>query len=199
MYRTQEMSAALTRSQLKRLDFYNENSRRNGNYLTEELSKIKGVIPPITPPDRTHIYHKYRVRLHPKALGIDIEPKDFRDKVMNALIAEGADIVNWGLFPLPENPLFQKKEGYGKGCPWSCPFYNKEISYNIEDYPEAKKLCDSSFVVCSEPYPIYSQGLDLMKYYVEAFHKVFENINVVVEKGQVALEKGLEAGRAEIT
>ena len=55
--------------------------------------KIKGLLPPITPPDRTHIYHKYRVRLDPKALGINIEPKSFRDKVMNALIAEGVDIV----------------------------------------------------------------------------------------------------------
>ncbi len=181
MYRTQEMSSALTRSQLKRLDFYNENSKRNGDYLTEELSKIKGVVPPITPADRTHIYHKYRVRLDPKVLGIDIESVKFRDLVMKALIAEGVDIVNWGLFPLPENPLFQKKEGYGKGCPWNCPFYDKEISYNVEDYPEAKKLCDSSFVVCSEPHPIYCQSLDLMNYYVEGFRKVFENIGEVIE------------------
>ena len=181
MYRTQEMSAALTRSQLKRLDYYNGIARRNGDYLTEELSKIKGLIPPVTPSDRTHIYHKYRVRLDPKALGIDIEPKSFRDKVMNALVAEGVDVVLWQQFPLPENPLFQKKEGYGKGCPWSCPFYGEKINYNPEDYPESKKLIDSSLVVCSEPYPIYCQSLDLMKYYVEGFRKVFNNIEEVIE------------------
>lgn len=174
MYRTQELSAALTRSQLKRLDFYNENSRRNGDYLTKELSKIKGLIPPVTPPDRTYIYHKYRVRLDPKALGIEIEPAKFRDLVMKALLAEGVDVVLWQHFSLPANPLFQKKEGYGKGCPWSCPFYNKEISYNIEDYPQTNKLIENSFVVCSEPYPIYCQSLELMNYYVEGFRKVFE-------------------------
>ena len=176
MYRTQEMSCALTRSQLKRLDYYNEISRKNGDYLTEELSKIKGLIPPATPSDRTHIYHKYRVRLDAKSLGIDIEPKDFRDKVMKALIAEGVDIVLWQHFPLPENPLFQNKEGYGKGCPWTCPSYGKEISYNPEDYPESRKLIDFSLVVCSEPYPVYCQSMDLMKCYVEGFRKVFQNI-----------------------
>jgi len=180
MYRTQELSAALTRSQLKRLDFYNENSRRNGDYLTKELSKIKGLIPPVTPPDRTYIYHKYRVRLDPKALGIEIEPAKFRDLVMKALLAEGVDVVLWQHFSLPANPLFQKKEGYGKGCPWSCPFYNKEISYNIEDYPQTNKLIENSFVVCSEPYPIYCQSLELMNYYVEGFRKVFENIEEVL-------------------
>ena len=180
MYRTQEMSAALTRSQLKRLDSYNENSRRNGDYLTRELSGIKGLIPPITPSDRTHIYHKYRVRLDPKALGVEIDPVKFRDLVMKALLGEGVDIVLWQHHSLPANPLFQKKDGYGKGCPWSCPFYNKEISYNPEDYPETNKLIENSFVVCSELYPIYCQSLDLMKCYVKGFRKVFENIEEVL-------------------
>ena len=180
MYRTQEMSAALTRSQLKKLDYYNENSKRNGDYLTKELSKIKGVIPPITPSDRTHIYHKYRVRLDPKALDIEIEPVKFRDLVMKALLAEGVDIVLWQHHSLPANPLFQKKDGYGKGCPWSCPFYNKDISYNREDYPETNKLIESSFVVCSELYPIYCQSLELINHYLEGFRKVFESIEEIL-------------------
>lgn len=181
MYRTQEMTCALTRSQLKRLDEFNANSKKNGDYLTEKLSEIKGVIPPKTPPDRTHIFHKYRVRLAPGDLGIDIEPSKFRDLVMKALIAEGVDIVLWQRFPLPENPLFQEKKGYGKGCPWSCPYYGKEIEYNPKDYPEAKKLISSSLVICSEPYAIYPQKLELMEYYAEGFRKVFENIEKVIE------------------
>ena len=180
MYRTQEMSAAITRSQLKRLDYYNGISKKNGDYLTEELSKIKGVIPPITPSDRTHIYHKYRVRLDPEALDVKMEPAKFRDLVMKALIAEGVDVVLWQHHSLPANPLFQKKEGYGKGSPWSCSHYGKDISYRIEDYPETNKLIANSLVVCSEPYPIYCQSLNLMKYYVEGFKKVFENIEELV-------------------
>ena len=180
MYRTQEMPAALARSQLKRLDEYNENSRRNGGYLTKELSKIKGIRPPITAPDRTHIYHKYRIRLEPEELGLDIGPIKFRDKIKDALNAEGVDAVLWQTFPLPANPLFQEKKGYGKGCPWECP-HSRKVVYNVEDYPETQKLCDSSLVICSELYAIFCQKMELMKYYVEAFHKVFNNLDRVIE------------------
>ncbi len=76
--------------------------------------------------------------------------------------------------------LFQLQEGYGKGCPWSCPFYGKDVAYNADDYPETNKLLSESFVICSEKYPIYAQDLDLMKYYVEGFHKVFENLDKVI-------------------
>jgi len=179
MYRTQEMPAALARSQLKRLDEYNENSRRNGDYLTKELSKIKGIKPPLTPPDRTHIYHKYRIRLEPKELGLNIEPIKFRDKIKEALNAEGVDAVLWQTFPLPANPLFQEQKGYGKGCPWSCP-HARPIKYKAEDYPETMKLCDGSLVICSELYPIFPQKMELMEFYVEAFHKVFNNLDKII-------------------
>ncbi len=179
MYRTQEMTCALTRSQLSRLDKYNENSRRNGDYLTKELSKIKGIKPPVTPPDRTHIYHKYRVRLEPEKLGLDIEPARFRDKLKDALNAEGVDAVLWQTVPIPGQPLFQLKEGYGKGCPWTCP-HARHVEYKAEDYPETVKLLDNSLVICSELHAIFAQKMELMKYYVEAFHKVFENIEQVM-------------------
>lgn len=184
MYRTQEMAAAITRSQLKRLDYYNGISRRNGDYLTKELSKIKSLIPPATPSDRTHIYHKYRVVLDQKAMGINMEPVKFRDSVMKALIAEGVDIVLWQLFPLPENPLFQNLQGYGKGCPWLCQHSRKadwKAEYSPDAYPETKKLVENSVVVCSETYPPYCQDIKLMEHYVEGFRKVFENIGEVVE------------------
>ncbi|MQY69678.1 MAG: aminotransferase class V-fold PLP-dependent enzyme, partial [Firmicutes bacterium] len=54
-YRTQEMPAAFARSQLKRLDEYNANGKRNAEYLSGHLAEIKGVTPPFVPPDRTHI------------------------------------------------------------------------------------------------------------------------------------------------
>jgi perosamine synthetase len=184
MYRTQEMSAALTRSQLKRLDHYNAISRRNGDYLTGKLAAIEGVNPPHIPPDRTHIYHKYRVVLDPAAAGIKMEATRFRDLVMKALIAEGVDIVLWQNFPLPENPLFQNIEGYGKGCPWNCPHSRKidwKAEYSPDLYPNTKKLIENSFVVYSEPYLLYCQDMEVMEYYAEGFRKVFENIGEVVK------------------
>ena len=45
------------------------------------------------------------------------------------------------------------------------------------DYPESIKLLDDSFVIHSI---LPTNGLDLMKYIVEAFKKVFANIEDLV-------------------
>jgi hypothetical protein len=106
-------------------------------------------------------------------------------------------VALWQTFPLPANPIFTEKNGYGKGCPFTCPYYGREIEYDRADYPETQKLCDSSFVVCSEQHPIYAQELDLMKHYVEAFEKVFANIDEIL-KIEVESEGEATSGRAEV-
>ncbi len=177
-YRTQELPAAFARSQLKRLPHYNAIAQRNGHYLNQELAKIPGLIPPYIPPDRTTIYHKYRIRFDPQALGLKIPATEFRNRLVEALEAEGVAATLWHVTPLTSFPLFQKlDEGYGKGCPWSCPYYGKEISYNPAAYPEASRLLDTSLVINDEPHPIYIQDLELMEYYVEALHKIWDNLD----------------------
>lgn len=145
--------------------------------MTEELGKIKGIVPPVTPPDRTHIYHKYRIRLDREAWGYgDLDKLEFREIIREALNAEGVDAVLWQTFPLRANPLFLEKAGYGDGCPWDCD-RARPIEYRVDAYPVTIKLCDNSFVICSEHYPIYAQPMKVMEQYVEAFHKVFNNLN----------------------
>jgi dTDP-4-amino-4,6-dideoxygalactose transaminase len=177
-YRTQELPAAYARSQLRRMPHYNTIGQRNGQYLSDELGKIQGLVPPAIPPDRTSIYHKYRIRFDPDALNLPIAAVEFRDRLMAALQAEGVEVTLWHLTPMTSFPIFQKlDEGYGHGCPWSCPYYGKEIEYRPEDYPEAIRLLETSIVVNTEPYPIYVQDMSLMEYYVEAFYKVFDNLD----------------------
>jgi perosamine synthetase len=180
-YRTQELPAAFARSQLKRLPHYNAIGQRNGAYLSQELAGIPGLIPPYIPPDRTSIYHKYRLRFDPEALGIQMPAAQLRNKLLDALEAEGVEITVWHVTPMTSFPIFQRlDEGYGKGCPWSCPYYGKEIHYDPADYPQALRLMDTSLVLNTEPYPIYLQDLELMELYVEAFRKVFGNLDEVV-------------------
>jgi perosamine synthetase len=164
-YRTQELPAAFARSQLKRLPRYNAIGQRNGQYLTTELSQIKGLLPPYVPADRTTIYHKYRLRFDPEALGLKIPATEFRNKLIDALEAEGVEATLWHVTPLTSFPIFEKlnNEGYGRYIP--------------EEYPEAQRLLDESIVVNSEPYPIYIQDMELMEYYVAAFRKVFDNLD----------------------
>jgi perosamine synthetase len=177
-YRTQELPAAFARSQLKRMPGYNAISQRNGQYLSQELGQIRGLVPPYVPPDRTTIYHKYRLRFDPDALGLTMPAVEFRNRLVEALDAEGVEATLWHVTPLTSFPIFQKlDEGYGKGCPWSCPYYGREIRYHPEEYPEAIRLLETSLVVNTEPYPIYIQDMELMEYYVQAFHKIFDHLD----------------------
>jgi dTDP-4-amino-4,6-dideoxygalactose transaminase len=197
-YRTQELPAAFARSQLKRLDKYNTAAVENGKYLSRQLEGIEGVTPPYVPVDRTTIYHKYRIRLDPSRLRIDLNGARLRDAVMAALKAEGVDVVLWQTVPVPGQPLFQLKQGYGRGCPWNCAHYQGEADYDVGEYPETVKLLENSLVICSELHPIYAQPLELIKYYGEALHKIFENIEKVAEKaGSLESRESIE-GTAEI-
>ena len=117
MYRTDEILMAIARSRLKRLDEDNKLRQTNCQYLTKNLSQIKGIIPPYVPEDRTHVYYLYIIRFSPKELGLDIPPREFREGIEKALQAEGVLIGQWQVIPLFHTNLFKLEEGYGKGCP----------------------------------------------------------------------------------
>ena len=113
-YRSTEMSNALTRSLLRRLDEYNHLRIRNCEFLNQELGKIKGVIPPYTSPDRTTTYHLYRVRIDPEVLAVDsLKPRELRWAIQNALFAEGVDVKEWYSFPVPGQKIFQRMDAKG--------------------------------------------------------------------------------------
>ena len=180
-YRTQEMTCALTRMQLTRLNEFNAVARRNAEYLTAELANIPGLCPPYMPEDRVSNFHKYCLRLEPEKLDLPISGAVFRDKLQAALLAEGVDAVRWQHSPVPLQPLFQTKQGYGKGCPWSCrKLYGATYEYQAEQFPVTMALLENSLVICSEYYPIYAQPLAVMERYVAAFHKVFANLEQVM-------------------
>ncbi len=176
-YMPGELPAALTRSQLKKLTANNENARRNGDLLTDGLKDIKGLIPPYIPEECETVYHKYRLRLDPGAAGCDVEPTAFRDRVLSAIQAEGVEACLWETLPLPMQKNFRDHVGYGQKCPWACPLRDEPAPVTPpEDYAEAKKLLDSSIVIGSHSFPVISQDIEVMKFYVEAIRKVFENI-----------------------
>ena len=176
MYRSNEMTAALARSQLRRLDASLEQTRRNAAFLTEHLGKIPGIVPPYIPPDCTSSFYQYRLRLDPQALGVTMPVKDFRLKILAALGAEGVEAGLWQTVPVPGQTLFQERTGYGLGCPWQCPL-GAEVTYDLAEYPETLRLLDDSLVIGSHSYPLFPQPLDLMEKYVEAIQRVFANLD----------------------
>ncbi len=181
MYRSTEMTAALALSQLARLDNTNKTAQQNGKYLTSKLSQFPGITAPSAPADRTHIFHKYRIRVNPKAMGLDLPPQKLRDLFIKALSAEGVEVALWQTRPLPGQELFREKVGYGKGCPWTCHQNGNGIEYRAEDYPQTVKLLNDSFLIGSESYPIFNQPLALMKQYALAFEKVYSGMGKLAE------------------
>ncbi|MCX7920859.1 MAG: DegT/DnrJ/EryC1/StrS family aminotransferase [Clostridia bacterium] len=181
MYRIQEFSAAFARSQLRRLDEYNAIRKRNCEYLTERLSKIKGIKTVEVPDDRTHVYFMYRVRFDPHEAGYDIHPRKFREIVEKALYAEGVLVGQSERAPVMAQDVFQKQVGYGKGCPWKCTLAGRKVEYVVEDYPEAVSLCNDYTLVRGIHAP---NGLELMKAYVEAFEKVFNNLDEAIDAAE---------------
>lgn len=179
-YRTQEMPCAFTRSQLKRLDYYNNIARENAKFLNKELTKIDGIKIQKIPENSSSCYHKYRIRLNWDVFGLNSDNvQTFREKIRLALAAEGVDAVLWQTTTIPEQPIFKMMVGYGKGCPWTCNFVKNKYNYNDEEYPETIKLIKDSIVIGSEKFPLYINSLKVMEKYVEAFYKVFSNLDEV--------------------
>ena len=176
MYRGDVFGQAFIRSQLKRLDTNNTLRIRNCNFLTEHLSKIKCIETPYVPPQCESVFYNYVVGVKPDELGLTVSPRVFREKVQEALAAEGLHVGQWQRRPVPAQEIFQAQIGYGKGCPWTCG-HAQPVEYRTEDYPNATAFIDSHFYLFDVNPP---NDLDLMRLYVEAIEKVMDNPDQLV-------------------
>lgn len=171
-YRPTPTSAAFANSQLKRLDAYQCAREERVRIFEEAIAEVKMFRLPAHMPDKKNAYQMYRIMVEPAAL--DLKPEHtihLRDAIVFLSRAEGSLCGFWEDRTLPSMPLFQKRLGYGDGCPWRCnPEANKD--YNPNDYPAAQRVIDSSFMasITRATHPI-----DLVKRQAEIYHKVWEN------------------------
>ncbi len=176
-YRNQELSSALARSQLRRLDRYNAIAQRNAAILSDGLAQLPGVSPPHVPDDRTSVFHKYRVGMDGEALGFDGPATELRDRLVRALRAEGVEAVLWQVLPLPAYPAFRRPEYR----PWHSARDDEPLSeWDPGAFPASVKVLDSSLILGSETSPLFVQEERLMERYVEAFAKVLDRLEDVV-------------------
>jgi len=154
MYLPGELTAALARAQLRSLPAITARAQRNGRRLSARLAGLPGVGPPPVPPDRTHVFHKYRVRLDPVAAGVRLRPATFRDRVLDALRAEGVEAVLWQRVPLPAHPVFDCQEPYVKTA----------------------ALLDGSIVIGSQSCPLFAQPVEVVDAWADAFERVWRSL-----------------------
>ncbi|AAL63911.1 DegT/DnrJ/EryC1/StrS family aminotransferase [Pyrobaculum aerophilum] len=125
-YRMTEIQGVLAYYQLKQLP---EMERRREAYvkaLLEELAPLEGdlITVPRPRPYMKHAWHLVQILLAVEKL------KKPRDYVVEALRAEGVGNA-FVAYPVPlyKTPLFQRQEGHGLGCPWTCPYYKRRVEY----------------------------------------------------------------------
>jgi dTDP-4-amino-4,6-dideoxygalactose transaminase len=136
-YRMTEIQGAIGRVQLKKLDSYIKKRNENALYLTEAVEKFEGIDPPFVPDYCKPAFNYWIGRIHPEKIGIN--KIQFLEKFPRSKI----------LYPKPlyDNELFKKKAAYPKECPWSCPFYGKQIDYNNLSLPVVEKVAKEIFAL----------------------------------------------------
>jgi perosamine synthetase len=170
-YKSNEITAALGRVQLSRLDETNKARIEMSEFLTRRISKLPGLIPPFVPEYAKSVYHYYKIRVDPTKLGSKLPPKEFRDRIVVALQAEGVRAAIWCARPIYMQPVFQTREGWGKGFPWKSPYVETDITYPEGLCPVAERISDETFNLSLHP----PNGLDLMEEYAQAFEKVIKH------------------------
>jgi len=178
MYRSHEFVNALCRSQLRRLPRNNATRKEFASFLTEQLAEIPGIKGPYTPPNREPVYFSYIVEFRPDEVGLDVPVSKFKPAVQKALAAEGVGLGQWQRVPVPAQSVFQDLQGYGKGCPWSCGWYGKEVKYRGDDYPVTIKFI-AEHAYLSGVYP--PNTMDLMQCYVQGFQKVMAQPEAIMK------------------
>ncbi len=72
-FRMTDIQAGVGIIQLRKLDALNKMRQENAEYLTKALQTIPGIITPTIPPDRTHVFHLYPIRIIPEEFGMTKE------------------------------------------------------------------------------------------------------------------------------
>jgi perosamine synthetase len=175
MYRTTDLNAAFALGQLRKLDKTNAHARANWAYLDERLGNLPNFTRPFTSEDRPVNGYAYVLRADPayaKKRGVALS--DLTNAIRDALRAEGLPVsrANW---LLPAHTIFQAKDAYGKGSPWSDGHARKDISYDLKQYPVAQDCVDTCMWNINAHRPPNEQpALDA---FVAAVTKVFENLD----------------------
>jgi dTDP-4-amino-4,6-dideoxygalactose transaminase len=176
-YRTNELMSAFALARLESLDSEQEIRISNAQHLIHGIKDLPGVsVPPLQVEDRNHIFQMIRVRINAEILGLKLSSEELRERIVFALAAEGANWWIWERKPLPAYSIFQSLNADGDGYPWCLSQTRKNINYHPENYPVSLATSrDSIFTTAHFP----PNTANLMELYVEAFHKVWANLDAV--------------------
>jgi dTDP-4-amino-4,6-dideoxygalactose transaminase len=180
MYRNNDLTAAFGRAQLTKLDGYLARQIENAQVVHHLLQDVPGLILPVAPEQFEHNWYNYVIRFDMDAIGVPYDPdhsqkaRAFRAKLVRAINAEGVPLVVWQQFVLPAMTVFQAQNGYGQGCPWTCP-HAQSVNYALDQYPVAQRHCDThACIVMALRSP---NGPDVARLLAQGIGKVMEHVD----------------------
>ncbi|MBF0143497.1 MAG: DegT/DnrJ/EryC1/StrS family aminotransferase [Magnetococcales bacterium] len=165
-FRMTELQAAVACEQLRKLDALNEKRTELVDYLTQGIKSVAGFEPP---PGRAECHSTYYI--YP----LRYLSERFRDvpraEMIRAINAEGILFYQGYTRPLYRLPLFQRREAFKNGYPWSAP-ENREghVSYAPGLCPNAETLYFQQMVINEHIRP--PQRREDIDDIIAAIHKV---------------------------
>jgi perosamine synthetase len=167
-FRMTELSAAIGREQLRKVDVLVTERQAIAERLTSELSGLKGLTVPAVRAGCRHVYYVWCARHDVKVAGVS------RATVARALAAEGLPISEGYVPPLYLLPAFQQRIAIGRQ---GWPFTLTERRYEKGLCPVAELMDEHElieFCICSFQLKEYE-----LNKVIEVFHKVYGQLDAL--------------------
>jgi perosamine synthetase len=171
-YRMGEVECAMAIEQLKKLPSLVKKRQSTAEKLTELISNLKGLRCPSVSKNCTHSYYIYGLVIDLNLLNVT------REKLVNALTAEGVPGLTNGYANIHLLPMYQKKIAYGNnGFPWNSDICKRDVNYSKGICPVAEELHESSFIsflIC-----LYDLDDENINEIANAFKKVWSSLDSI--------------------
>lgn len=171
-FRLGEIECAIGIEQLKKLAGFVDTRQRAAARLSDGLKGLSGLRTPAVIPGCTHSYYMYFMVVDDAALGVS------RNRIFEALVAEGVPGLSTTFANLHLLPMYQRKIAYGsRGFPWTSDICQREVNYAKGICPVAEGLHDRSYIgfqMCM--HQMSDCEVELM---IDAFQKVWANLDAL--------------------
>jgi dTDP-4-amino-4,6-dideoxygalactose transaminase len=144
-YRMTDLQGAVALAQLRKLDKMVTSRRRTAEKLTEMLSKIEGLTPPIVTPGGVHTYWRYCLQVEEEILGVDVN--QFASLLKEYGIVSAPRYIQKPAF---QCALFKERKTYGTSqFPYRGSFREglPEVSYDAHDFPGTMRGLSKALVL----------------------------------------------------
>lgn len=168
-FRLGEIECAIGIEQLKRLESLVISRQNSAKKIIEGIKELEGIKTPVIKNNCSHVFYILGLVIDFELLGTT------RQKIFDALVAEGLQGLIPGYANIHMLPIFQQKIAYGsKGFPWTEDFCRQDINYNKGICPIAEELHDKNFLgyeMCL--HDLSDEDINLI---IQAFQKVWDNL-----------------------